>query len=269
MSYRDHTRRALNSENARTQREKYYQRIRKRHVALQSFASVDALVRELHDPGSDRDRKDNVLLALIEEHQRGGAGEAFALLARALFPAVEHAFLILRRRRRWLEDMDDSELWGRIVGAFIDTLDRYPLHRRRRRVAANVQLDTMAVLRREHEREQRLWEERRQATELMKDHERGGSPLTFGDLVVPGRETPVDPDGGEFRAAERALDAYVDEGVIDHADRFLLLGVNLYGQRLGRLGEELGLNREAAKKRHLRAMRRVRGAARARGDRSW
>ncbi|MDI7269933.1 MAG: sigma factor-like helix-turn-helix DNA-binding protein, partial [Myxococcota bacterium] len=82
--------------------------------------------------------------------------------------------------------------------------------------------------------------------------------LTLGDLVEPGREPPALADAEETTAAEHALDPYVAGGVIDEDERFILLAVHLYARTLGDVASELGITREAAKKRHQRALERLR-----------
>lgn len=82
--------------------------------------------------------------------------------------------------------------------------------------------------------------------------------MTPGDLVTSGREQAVEPEPEELRVAERALDPFVEAEVIDEDERFILLGVHLYERTLGELAGELGISREAAKKRHLRAITRIR-----------
>lgn len=143
MSYRDEARRALESSAARRAHDEYLKEIRDRHQALKQFEDVENLLALLRDPEADDDTKDGVLLALLDEHQRRGGGGAFALIAVAMFPALDRIY-----RSRVLRADEHDDLWGRVVEAFAEALDRYPISRRRARVAANIEGDTMAAMRR-------------------------------------------------------------------------------------------------------------------------
>jgi hypothetical protein len=180
-----------------------------------------------------------------------------------MFPMLDHL-----HRTRWRHAATADDLWGRIVSAFADALDGYPTKRRPAKVAANIQGDTMGSLRRTREREWRSAEAQRRftmeaepfLTELgsVDPRKQVVDQLGLGDFVSPttGEAAPADVD--EVRAAERALDAFIRADVINEGDRHLILGVHLYERTLGDLARELGISREAAKKRHLRALTRLR-----------
>lgn len=273
MSYLDESRRALESSAARKVQNEFLQTIRNRYPAIRPFADVDELLLLLRDPEGDMDRKDGALHALLEEHQRAGGGGAFALLAVAMFPKIEH---IYRTRchhtvgRTQAPQVGLDDFWGCVVGAFAEALDRYPTAQRRARVAANIEGDTMAALRRARLHESRIEAARQDFKATADSHldslrEPGvedlpESYMVPGDFVRPGRETPVEPAGEEFHAAERAMDTFVAADLIDEKERFLLLGVHLYERSLRDLADELGISREAAKKRHLRALTRLRAS---------
>lgn len=268
MSYRDEARRALESSAARRSHDEYLNQIKERHEALKQFEDVEELLELLRDAGANADTKDAVLIALLEEYQGGRGGGAFALLAVAMFPVLDRIY-----RTRVLRAAEHDDLWGRVVEAFAEALDRYPISRRRARVAANIEGDTMAMMRRAGLREVRSSVARERfnaATQpLMGDLDPVGldEPVSLGDFVEPGRESPAPPDDAEMKAAEVAVAPLFEAGEIDEQDRFLILGVHLYGQTLGELAAGLGISREAAKKRHLRAINRLRALGRRDGDR--
>lgn len=259
MSYRDKARRALESSAARTVQNEFLKQISVHHAALKDVEDVDALVALLRDVEANMDRKDAILLALVEEHQRGG-GVAFALLAVAMFPALDRLY-----RTRLHRTPEHDDFWGCIVAAFAEALDRYPIERRPARVAANIEGDTMAALRRAALRESRA----ALATEILAANARAfgpeiviadlhGEPIVrLADFAKPGTEPPAPPDPEELQAAEAALEPYFEASAISKEDRFLIVGVHLYERTLGELAKELGISREAAKKRHLRAMARL------------
>lgn len=265
MSYRDEARRALESSAARRAQNEYLKQIKERHEALKQYEDVEDLLAVLRDPAANADTKDAALLALLVEHQRGGGGGggAFALLAVAMFPALDRIY-----RSRVQRAAEHDDLWGRVVEAFTEAIERYPVARRPARVAANIEGDTMAAMRRAGLRDARsaLAHERlAEATapfateiEAVDPHEPQREQLTMGDLVEPGRESAAPPAVDEMRAAEAVAAPLFDAGEISEADRFLILGVHLYERTLGDLAAELGISREAAKKRHLRAITRLR-----------
>lgn len=154
------------------------------------------------------------------------------------------------------------------MGAFSEALDRYPIDRRPAKVAANIEGDTLASLRRARQRETRAeFAQARFAADAKpfaddfrapSAEEPDAEVMTPGDLITPGKEAVAEPDAEEFHQAERALDRFIEDEVIDQDERFLILGVHLYERTLGDLAKELGISREAAKKRHLRAITRIR-----------
>src|SRR5690606_452075 len=203
MSYRDEVRRALESSAARRSHDEYLKQIKDRHQALARLDDVEELLDVLRDPAASADAKDAALIALVEEHQRGVGGGAFALIAVAMFPALDR---IYRSRVHRASEHDD--LWGRVVGAFAEALDRYPVERRRARVAANIEGDTMASMRRAGLRDARaaIAQERFIAAvapyasdiEASDPHEPERDRLSLGAFVEPGREQPVPPDDVEL-----------------------------------------------------------------------
>jgi DNA-directed RNA polymerase specialized sigma24 family protein len=262
-SYRDEARRALESSVARESQNEYLSKLQSHHPALQGFDGVDRLLEMLRDPLGNADQKDSVLLALLQEYQVSSSGGAFALLATAMFPALDRIF---RARRRRVREADD--LWGRVVGAFAEAIDRYPTQRRPRRVAANIEGDTMAHLRRGGLLEVRTAMARDLLTEAIApyieeieavDPEVAGTGrMGLGDFAKPGSELSAQPSEDELEEARGAVAPLFDATGIAPEDRFLILGVHLYERTLGELAAEIGISREAAKKRHLRALNRLR-----------
>lgn len=262
-SYRDDARRALESSVARESQNRYLTRIQSRYSSLQGFERVDALLEFLRDPLRDAEQKDAILLALLVEHQASSDGGAFALLAIAMFPALDHIY-----RERLHRVLEADDLWGRVVSAFAEAIDRYPTQRRPTRVAANIEGDTMGHLRRSRQREVRMEVAHDlfyEATASYLDEIEAVDPeanpsqrVGIGDFMRPGREKPAEPDPEELESARAAVAPLFDEIGIPPEDRFLVLGVHLYERTLGDLATELGISREAAKKRHARALSRIR-----------
>ena len=267
MHYRDEVRRHLKSKPARIKQTEFLNEVKERHPVLQRFFNADDLLAFLRNRKADMEIKDAALLALVMEHQRGGSGSPFTLLAVVMFPKLDRLY---NGHRHKLVEADYDDLWGNIVGAFVDALDRYPTERRQQRVAANISWETIGALYRGRKQEARLNEIREQysnmATALYKDKLQPYNDalwdLSLGDLVKLGNEPRVPPDADEFSAAEHVLDPYIVAGVINRDEKFLILGVKVYGRTLRELASELGINREAAKYRYRRAFNRLQDAAR-------
>lgn len=261
MSYRNAARRALESSDARAKQNLFIQSLSTNYAAYQSIRDLDELIATLRDVNANKEHKDALLLALIIEHQARG-GIAFALLASAMFPALDKLY---RTRVHRVREHDD--LWGRIVGAFAEALERYPVKRRPAKVAANIEGETMAALRKEALREQRAAFNGEHAAyaksfaaELSAVDIDGKSTMQWGDLEPRSRKRHVAAhiDDEEYTQAEAALEPYLVASNINPEDRFLILGVNLYEKSLGDLAKELGITRDAAKRRHARAMAKLR-----------
>jgi len=240
VSYRDDARCALESSAERSKQNQHLTEIQERRPELGGVVGVDGLLALLRDPAADRDRKDAVLLALVEERKRG----SFPLLMVALFPALDR---IYRARLRRGEDFDD--VWGQVVGAFAEAVERYPTARRRSRVAANLEGDTMASLRRARCRDLRSSVAQEQLTaaaepfvdELGAVDPHGDEPrITLADLASV-EQRSFDDD--ELKAAAKAVSPMLRKAHVVHADRELVLGVGLFDRKLGDLAGELGLKR--------------------------
>jgi len=262
VSFRDEARRALESSVSRSTQNQHLTRIKERHPALSAFAGVEDLVGFLRSPAGDLDRKDEVLLALVEEHQRDGRSGAFAILMVAMFPALDRIY-----RSRVSKAQDHDELWARIVDEFGAALTRYPVARRRARVAANLECGTLKELHRSRLRAIRTETAEdglRQAAEpFAAEIDRVGaegqaSDLCLGDFEAPGREAAVGFDAEELGTMGAALAPLFAAARLDETDQALVVGAHVHKRPLGELATELGISRGAAKARHLRAIARLR-----------
>ena len=265
MSYRDEARRALESSAARSSQNKQLNQAQEHQPVLRQFEGVDDLLVLLRDRAADPDRKDAALLALVEEHQRGAG--TFAVLLLAMLPALDRAY---RMRVRAAPDHD--ELWARIVSSFLETLDRYPTRRRRARVAANLECDTLKSLCGARMRETRVELAtdgiRAQVEPFLAELDRvepgahPGDRLWLDDFAEKGREPEAPLNADEVAAVGTAVAPLFDACRLDEEDRFLILGAHLYGRRLGDIAADLKISRYAAKARHARAIARLRALPR-------
>jgi len=114
----------------------------------------------------------------------------------------------------------------------------YPLERRRRKVAANLLLDTRHRVFRSHQIE-----------------------IALASVIEPleDNEAPIEPrfDDPVYMSAQRLIEGENDEG-INHRDIALILGSRVYDRDLQDLAEELGLSYDAARKRRQRAEKVIR-----------
>ena len=263
MSYRDDVRSSLESSSARSKQNHQLNQLKGRCPALGEVADVDGLLARLRDPSCDVGWKTAALLSLVEEHQRDGRSGAFDLLLVAMFPALDR---IYRTRVRGSREHDG--LWGDILEGFTGVLDGYPVDRRRQRIAANIALDTLAALR--HQRRAGIAENQlRAAAEPLLDElglaELDGDAdggLALGDFATGADEEPAAPGEDELAAAELTAAAIFDAAKLSEADRLLVLGVVHQDRTLGELAADLGIGREAAKKRYQRAIARLRALPR-------
>lgn len=256
MAYRDEARRALESQRARTQQNTSFGSMKPARSALDPFDTVDELLAFLRDPSEDRDRKDRVLLELIAEQQTAPRSGAFAILSAAMFPMLDRLY---RSRVRYVRPSERDELWSRVFSAFAEAVTRYPIASRPRRVAANLRGETLASLRRGTVADIALQKTRTTLATEVVPHLASDADGVVGvfDLVPSSDVTPTDPER-DMEEASHALDGYMIAGLISESDRALILGVYVGGRSIASIAKELGISREAAKKRLQRAVGRIR-----------
>src|SRR5687768_18327586 len=129
MSYRDDSRRA-------------FQSISRLRSPLEPFDTIQDLVDFMREPAHDKDRKDAILLELVSEHQAMPRSGAFTILCALPFPMLDHIYAA-RSKRRAQDERDD--LWSRVFSAFTEAVDRYPVAKRPKKVAANLRGETLAA----------------------------------------------------------------------------------------------------------------------------
>ncbi len=262
MSYNAEARAGFNSPAARVSQTRSLQPMRVAHHALRELGTSDELFAVLRDPAAEFDRKDQILIALLVEHEVTPRGGALDLLTVAMLPMLDTIYAN-RVGRAGSGDRDD--LWSGIQAAFTEAVDHYPISRRPRKVAANLRGETLAALR--HERKSEIAEENLRAeiageilpilaAAMRLDVEPEPFAL-FGSWRSAGTDARA-TEPPDFESAEHTLDEYLASGTIDVGDRFLILGWHLYGRPLEELAAELCVRRETAKKRLHRALVRIR-----------
>jgi hypothetical protein len=151
MGYRNSVKSQLYATSQLRLQSEHLQLLRGRVRALRRYRDFEALLGVLRSPDGRYDQKDAVLLGLVEEHQRSAGGPALSMLSVLMFPALDNIYY---RRRWWSQDPDD--VWAQVFGAFVKALERYPVARRRAKVAANVRGETSGELSKERARERRV-----------------------------------------------------------------------------------------------------------------
>jgi hypothetical protein len=125
--------------------------LRRRVRALRRYRDFEALLAVHRTPDGHYAQKDAVLLGLVEEHQRSAGGPALSMLSVLMFPALDHIYF-----RRWWWSRDRDDVWAQVFDAFVKALERYPVARRRAKVAANIRGETIGELSKECARERRV-----------------------------------------------------------------------------------------------------------------
>lgn len=254
MGYRDEVRTVLAKEMMSERIQIHFRKMRKKYEALMVFSSAGDALDMLTDKSASYQIKDSTLLAYIKEYQATRIDACLVFLEAAMFPALDHLFCSKLRPGMNLDDF-----WSEIQWAFLKTVVSYPVDRRISRVARNLQLDTLNSICKWQRIESMSWQTVKKIKTVFKGHEteiRNGA-LNPWDLLVdpkPGH----DWDHDDAQDALRSLSPLIEKGVLSKDDGYLLVGCHIYGKKLAALAKELGLTREAAKKRKQRAERAIR-----------
>jgi hypothetical protein len=115
------------------------------HPALAGLDGLESVLRRI--AGMDQTGRDGVLLALLEL-ARDGDGLASRVVLQAMLPKAVRVAMSVVRRPDVLGDREEAQ--ARAVAALWQAIVTYPLAARPGRVAANLALDTLAVVQRGH-----------------------------------------------------------------------------------------------------------------------
>lgn len=204
-------------------------------VAFRSFKGLEQFILFMERPSPDSySLKDTCLWTII--HRIQTTDERTAGLSLLTYLMSKGLQAILRDSVRF--DRNQTKAWSDLWWEFLETVLSYPLERRRRKVAANLLLDTRHRVFRSHQIENAL----ASVIEPLEDH-----------------EAPIEPrfDDPVYMSAQRLIEGENDEG-INHRDIALILGSRVYERDIQDLAEELGLSYDAARKRRQRAEKVIR-----------
>lgn len=209
--------------------------VRTSHGALTRFPDPAALLDHLHRGDAPADKKNTILIGLIESAKSNDrAGDcALTLVLLALWPGLDGVFRRSRARRLGQIDELACEILGRATAAIRD-LDLSKVNWIAATIIKNVERDIL----RSHNREAA-----RQGIQDEFDTDLHGGIADF-----------VDPD----LSPERLLAELTD---LIGVDAELVLRVVIDGYTQAEAGKEIGLSEPAARKRFQRALKRLRDHA--------
>jgi DNA-directed RNA polymerase specialized sigma24 family protein len=192
---------------------------------LARFVDPAALIRFMRSP-ADRAEKDAVLCALLGWARNEPVGARVVL--EAILPGL------LNLGARLVRDAHDrEELWSVIFSAVWEGIRRYPVERRKRRVAANLLFETM----------------HRTVVELGRESAWRSMTSSFDSATPAPDEVDGDVDG--------LLDGAMRAGALTAAEAEMILSSRIDGVALADLARSAGVSYNTMKLRRQRAERRL------------
>lgn len=253
LEFKERIRQGLERDLSSDEMRKIFDQLEERHPVLKRFVSPVELVKAMHERKIESYReRDGITAALIGEYQENPDLQILRSFLSLLFwPAIDHIF-----NSKKGQVQNKQELWSEVYWAFLNTILRYPLFSRPKKIAMNVKLDTLSKVCRWQKDESKY----RKAIALFAS---GTEP---GELAGEVRPREIQDPGKasdewtekEIGRAQIFLQRFVDEGVITEADYYLILGTRVYGAQLKQYALDHGLSPEAAKKRRQRAEKAIR-----------
>ncbi len=195
-----------------------------REPALETFATVQALVGSLRRRSGDYERESAILAALLQQARSDPL--AGRVVLQALLPGLKRL-----AGRLLFEAGEREELWSLLLAHLWAGIRSYPVERRPRRVAANLLLDAAHATLGDLGKERRL---RAHASEL----------------------APESVEAGEQE--ELVLSRAVRTGALSRAEALLILRSRVEGVPLAQIATEEGAGYDALRIRRRRAELRLR-----------
>lgn len=230
--------RTINLHTSRRQ----FESLRRTWPDLAPFADPSAVLDVLHRRDAAPDDKDRLLAVLVVAARTGNDRDiATTMVWLALWPGLDALYRRLWRHFR----SDPAELVSEVAGRFTMELHRADFHRIRRVAAtllANVERDIRDGLR-------RRWAEAAIRDDLPEPDHFGAEdrqPSPFFD-ILPG----IDADR-EAEEIGRILTGLVG------GDAGIVVAVVVMGEGQREVADRMGLSHDAVRKRHQRALRRLR-----------
>lgn len=211
---------------------------------LNGFTDWPDVIRFMQSGASDDPRKDVILVAILGAHGEDDDHRWRRILLAAFWPGLESLHL---QKRRW--DDDPEDLWGNIVGVFLEVVCRTDPAKRSTRLASKLINETRHRLGDEYRRSWRL----ATLVKLADTEELDKVPANHGGID----DDELDREFAREREVER-LRRHADEARIDEIDFLLLVAHRVYGKPIREYAREAGLKYETARKRRQRAERAIR-----------
>ncbi len=243
-SFLDSTRQSLEKEICSYKYQSYLQALATRYSAFKTFSSwLDAVVWMKQLAVDDR-QSDQILRPVLSE-SRGTYDGRWQTVLTALMWADLVA--LCRYKRRWEPDPD--QLWANVSWWFIESLAKYNVETRPKRIRLRLIRDTSNRLYREYGRR---W---RKANVTVSNDDEDELDLEVS-VLDPGFEQV------EHRHDEQTIIKSLSElhrtGLISESALHLLIGTRIYGQTLRAYAQAHGMSVEAAKKCRQRAEKKIR-----------
>ena len=140
MGFKEKIREGLEKEVCCDEVQGIFIELQKEYLVLNKFKNVLSLIKYMHDKKiKSFQEKDEIVSIFIKEYQNNPeARNVYSFLLLLFWPAVDHIF-----NSKKILLSDEIELWSQIHWAFINTILRYPLAKRSRKIAINIKLDTL------------------------------------------------------------------------------------------------------------------------------
>lgn len=227
--------------------EEYTELLRALQESKPFFMQFDGwleVVAFMREGTSEEAANDQVLLPIFRSHAERPDPRWRSVLLAIFWPGLESIFW---QKSHW--DRDPDERWQNVMWAFLQTICRLDVERRRRRLVQKVINDTVNRLHREYSRR---WKraDRETPTEHSEIDALVGGIEDAGLLAFELRD--------ELRARVRRLRGHVESGRISETDYLMLVATRIYDETLAEWSREHDVDYELAKKRRQRAQAKIR-----------
>jgi hypothetical protein len=227
--------------------EEYTELLRALQESKPFFRQFDGwleVVAFMREGTSEEAANDQVLLPIFRSHAERPDARWRSVLLAIFWPGLESTFW---QKSHW--DRDPDERWQNVMWAFLQTICRLDVEKRRCRLVQKVVNDTVSRLHLEYSRR---WKraERETPTEHEEIDALAGGIEDAGLLAFELRD--------ELRARVRRLRGHVKAGRISKTEFLLLVSTRIYGKSVAEYARERGLDYEVARKRRQRAEARIR-----------
>lgn len=242
-------------------------------AAVPDLGPIDTagdLVRRLRPSDPPWPNRDAALLAVLRVAQADPREwTASLVLLAAILPSIERLYRLrvrMRLDRGCGDEVWRDESWGTVQDAFMRAVARYPVDRRPRSVAGNLDGLTLKELKKLAIGEKKISRAQSSFIALAvplidsSPPQESGENTGIWEFARPRRESsgPASPDDADVTAAVERLDQFLSVEVIDRQERALLLANVIEGRSIAALAAKFHMTIAAIKGRLRRAKSRMR-----------